>query len=113
MWVLWRAMRGRGSIAVRIWRADTTVEDYTVTAAGGADYQLNPGDNAYVVAIAGTGWEFAGWVDSYGLPRGTVAWYYPLADSSPSGVALHRDVFFAASSVPPVTGNVPFRAGGF
>jgi len=102
---------GRGSIAVRIWRADTTVEDYTVTEAGGADYQLNPGDNAYVVAIAGTGWEFAGWVDSYGLPRGTVAWYYPLADSSPSGVALHRDVFFAASIVPPVTGNVPFRAG--
>ena len=102
---------GRGSIAVRIWRADTTVEDYTVTAAGGADYQLKPGDNAYVVAIAGTGWEFAGWNDSYGLPRGTVAWYYPLADSSPSGAALHRDVFFAASSVPPVTGNVPFRAG--
>ena len=102
---------GRGSIKVRIWRADKTVEDYIVTAAGGADYQLKPGDNAYVVAIAGTGWEFAGWVDSYGLPRGTVAWYYPLADSSPSGEALHRDVFFAASIVPPVTGNVPFRAG--
>ncbi len=102
---------GRGSIAVRIWRADTTVEDYTVTAAGGADYQLKPGDNAYVVAIAGTGWEFAGWNDSYGLPRGTVAWYYPLADSSASGAALHRDVFFAAPIVPPVTGNVPFRAG--
>ena len=102
---------GRGSIAVRIWRADTTVEDYTVTAAGGADYQLKPGDNAYVEAIAGTGWEFAGWVDSYGLPRGTVAWYYPLEDISASGAALHRDVFFAASIVPPVTGNVPFRAG--
>ena len=102
---------GRGSIKVRIWRADTTVEDYTVTAAGGADYQLKPGDNAYVVAIAGTGWEFAGWVDSYGLPRGTVAWYYPLEDFSPSGTALHRDVFFAAPNVPPVTGNVPFRAG--
>jgi hypothetical protein len=102
---------GRGSIKVRIWRADTTVEDYTVTEAGGADYQLKPGDNAYVVAVAGTGWEFAGWVDSYGLPRGTVAWYYPLEDFSPSGAALHRDVFFAASIVPPVTGNVPFRAG--
>lgn len=102
---------GRGSIKVRIWRADTTVEDYTVTAAGGADYQLKPGDNAYVEAIAGTGWEFAGWVDSYGLPRGDVAWYYPIADSSPSGLALHRDVFFSASIVPPVTGNVPFRAG--
>lgn len=102
---------GRGSIKVRIWRADKTVEDYTVTAAGGADYQLKPGDNAYVEAIAGTGWEFAGWVDSYGLPRGAVAWYYPLEDFSPSGTALHRDVFFAAPSVPPVTGNVPFRAG--
>jgi len=102
---------GRGSIAVRIWRADTTVEDYTVTAAGGADYQLKPGDNAYVVAIAGTGWEFAGWNDSYGLPRGAVAGYYPLADSGASGAALHRDVFFAAPIVPPVTGNVPFRAG--
>lgn len=102
---------GRGSIAVRIWRADTTVEDYTVTAAGGADYQLNPGDNAYVVATAGTGWEFAGWNDSYGLPRGAVAGYYPLADSGASGAALHRDVFFAAPIVPPVTGNVPFRAG--
>jgi hypothetical protein len=102
---------GRGSIAVRIWRADTTVEDYTVTAEGGADYQLHPGDNAYVVAIAGSGWEFGGWVDSYGLPRGSVAGYYPLADAGASGVALHRDVFFSASIVPPVTGNVPFRAG--
>lgn len=102
---------GRGSIAVRIWRADTTVEDYTVTAEGGADYQLNAGDNAYVVAVAGSGWEFGGWNDSYGLPRGSVAWYYPLADDGASGVALHRDVFFSASIVPPVTGNVPFRAG--
>lgn len=102
---------GRGSIAVRIWRADTTVEDYTVTAAGGADYQLNSGDNAYVVAIAGTGWEFAGWNDSYGLPRGTVVGYDPLEDSGASGAALHRDVFFAAPIVLPVTGNVPFRAG--
>lgn len=102
---------GRGSIAVRIWRADTTVEDYTVTAEGGADYQLNAGDNAYVVATAGSGWEFGGWNDSYGLPRGSVAGYYPLADAGASGVALHRDVFFSAPIVPPVTGNVPFRAG--
>ena len=102
---------GRGHIAVRILRADTTVEDYTVTEQGGADYQLNAGDNAYVKAVAGSGWEFGGWVDSYGLPRGSVAWYCPIADSSPSGVALHRDVFFSASIVPPVTGNVPFRAG--
>ena len=102
---------GRGSIAVRIWRADTTVEDYTVTAQGGADYQLNAGDNAYVVAIAGSGWEFGGWNDSYGLPCGSVAGYYPLADAGASGVALHRDVFFSAPIVPPVTGNVPFRAG--
>jgi len=102
---------GRGSISVTILRADTTVETYTVTEQGGADYQLNAGDNAYVKAVAGTGWEFGGWVDSYGLPRGDVAWYYPIADSSPSGVALHRDVFFSASIVPPVTGNVPFRAG--
>lgn len=102
---------GRGSIAVRIWRADTTVEDYTVTAQGGADYQLNAGDNAYVVAIAGSEWEFGGWNDSYGLPRGSVAGYYPLADAGASGVALHRDVFFSAPIVPPVTGNVPFRAG--
>lgn len=102
---------GRGSIAVRIWRADTTVEDYTVTAEGGADYQLNAGDNAYVVAVAGSGWEFGGWNDSYGLPRGSVAWYYPLADDGASGAALHRDVFFSAKIVPPVTGNVPFRAG--
>lgn len=102
---------GRGSIAVRIWRDDTTVEDYTVTAAGGADYQLFDGDNAYVAAVAGTGWNFAGWVDSYGLPRGSTAGYYPLADAGVSGAALHREVYFSEQIDPVETGNVPFRAG--
>jgi len=102
---------GRGSILVRIWRADTSVEDTTVTAAAGADYQLAAGDNAYVAALAGAGWDFAGWVDPYGLPRGSTASYYPLADASPGGNALSREVYFSEVVTPPVTGNVAFRAG--
>jgi len=101
---------GRGSIGVRIWRADTTIEDTTVTAEAGAAYQLHAGDNAYVWAIAGTGWVFGGWLNAYGLPCGGGASYWPRVDTG-AGVALRRDVYFSAPVVPPVTGNVPFRAG--
>lgn len=104
---------GRGSILVRIWRASAAVEDYTVTDAAGASYQLADGDNAYVLAIPETGWAFAGWVDSYGLPTETPVGYYPLSDVTASGKALWRDVYFSQGGTPPSDGNVPFRAGFF
>ena len=102
---------GRGSILVRIWRDGAATEDYTVTAQAGATYQLLDGDNAYVVAVAATGWDFKGWVNALGQPQGDTEGYYPLQDSSEGGTALHRDVFFAQHVDPPITGNVPFRAG--
>ena len=102
---------GRGSILVRIWRADATIENYTVTAASGDEYQLQAGDNAYVVAVAGADWSVAGWVDANGLPRTSSAGYYPLSDSAPGGTALYRAVYFSDLTPPVVTGNVPFRAG--
>lgn len=101
---------GRGSIAVRIWRDGAATEDYTLTAQAGAAYQLASGDNAYVVAVAAEGWDFAGWVDSSGLPRGSASGYYPLEDAG-AGVALYRDAFFSQHVDPPGEGDVAFHAG--